>query len=263
MNINQVIKKTKESLGLTKYLRTSYDDKAIYDIIVTHALRDWSYYFRYEFDPGTVHFDDNAIISPDCMVLPVYLIESAKRSDVSIEDVKSLRFTTDLYDAGQYNLSIYPAFRDYLSSEQMFAGQSLSQQQGDIDLFKLYRYSCWLEKPNTLRFNYPIMDGYISHGNRRMDNTFKSAQMSLYTTQAPNLIGISPGREPYFLKLCRLHVMRIIYENEVKYMESISSGQGNINLKVEEWAQAGAAIDELLRQLEGFSGLSQQGAVTF
>lgn len=261
MNINQLIKKIKDSLGLTRYLKTSYDDKAIYDIIVTHALRDWSYYFKYEYDLGSVQFETSDIISSDCMVLPAYMIESVRRSDLHIEDIKSLRFTSTLYDNTYYNMSIYPTYRGQMSAETIYSGQVLSQQQGDIDLYKLYRYSCWLEKPNILRFNYPILDAFNSR--HPMSDNFRSAQLSVYTNLAPNLIGIQPGREAYFFKLCRLHVMRVIYENEVKYMESISSGQGNINLKVEEWAQAGAAIDELLNVLEGFSTISQQGAVTF
>ena len=122
--------------------------------------------------------------------------------------------------------------------------------QGDVDLFNMYRYSCWFEKPNHLRFNYNINDTSSL-------NVLQTASLSVYTTLSPNLIGISPTREPYFYRLCKYYVMKIIYDNEAKYMESISSGAGNITLKIDEWASAGERIQELLKELESFSVLHQ------
>lgn len=259
MNINELLKKLKESLGLTKYLKTSYDDKALYDIIVTHALRDWSYYFKYELDLGLVEFNNDNIINNDIMALPPFVVETCKRSNVQIEDVKSINFKSSVFDNAEYLFSIYPANRSYMSTEQLYAGQRMAEQQGDIDLYKYYRYSCWFEKPNLLRFNYPIVN--LTLGGHSND-MLKSASLSLYTTLSPNLVGIAPGKEAYFFKLCRLHIMKVIYENEIKYMESLNTGAGTLNLKVDEWSQSGSQLEELLKQLEEFSTLSQQGAVT-
>lgn len=250
MNINKLIKKIKNEIGMTKHLSTSYSDKDIYDIIVEHALKDWSYYFKYEFEPETVHFDDSNVMGPDILGLPEDVINTVRRSGLVIEDIKKVRFLNsqfgDIRGVSRYLVNS----GNNIDMATLYAGHVRAQMQGDTDVFNMYRYSCWFEKPNQLRFNYNINDTSSM-------NVLKTATMSVYTTLSPNLVGISPTREPYFSRLAKLYVMKIIYDNEAKYMESISSGAGQITLKIEEWANAGEQIKDLLKELESFSVLHQ------
>lgn len=254
MNINQLLKKLKENLGLTKYLKLSYTDKDLYDIIVTHALRDWSYYFKYEYDPNTIDITDLELVEPDLVTIPRYITDAVERSNLQIEDIQRIRIGNNSALANSIYSMYNGAFPSAQSMDQLLRGQQLSNFVGDRDAYNNVRYSCWFEKPNMFRFNYPLT---MNHQKVLVPSLFRDIRASFYLTQAPNMIGISPTREPYFFKLCRLHIMKVLYENEIKYLENINTGNGNINLKVEEWANAGQALEELLKELEKFSTYSQ------
>ena len=258
MNINKLLKRVKDHLGMTKYLSTSYDDKAIYEIIVNHALADWSYYFRYEYEPDYVKFSNNDLAGKDLLTLPTYITDILRRNNLKIMDIKKVRFQNSLYGNIRNDLSLYAAYNSSMSKESIFAGQNAAAQQGDLDHFMNYRYSCWYEAPNKLRFNYPVMSGLLNENG--VDSMLREANMSIFVEVDKNLATITPTREPYFIELCILHVMRVIYENEIKYMENIQSGGGNISLKVDEWASAGERLKEHLKVLEAQSTLSQHGA---
>ena len=49
--------------------------------------------------------------------------------------------------------------------------------------------------------------------------------------------------------------MTVIYENSGKYIESIQSGMGNINLKLEDWQNAKNKKDELIIKLTNESSI--------
>ena len=48
MNINKLISRIKDDLGLKKFLRLNYSDKEIYDILKRHAFEEWSHYFKFQ-----------------------------------------------------------------------------------------------------------------------------------------------------------------------------------------------------------------------
>ena len=51
--------------------------------------------------------------------------------------------------------------------------------------------------------------------------------------------------------------MNTLYNNEAKFVENIQSGLGNINLKLDDWAQADEKKSELLKQLMEYSTINQ------
>jgi hypothetical protein len=51
--------------------------------------------------------------------------------------------------------------------------------------------------------------------------------------------------------------MIVIYNNEAKFIESIQSGLGNINLKLEDWASAKDKKEELLARFREYSALEK------
>ena len=54
-----------------------------------------------------------------------------------------------------------------------------------------------------------------------------------------------------------LNIMIVVYQNESKYIESINTGMGNLNLKIEDWQNAKERKAELLEQLRSNSILHQ------
>lgn len=265
MNINLLIKKIKEHIGISQYLKTSYDDFKIYDIIITHALKDWNYYFKYEFEPGPIALGRELVKGPDLIALPNYVVEAAKRSELMIEDIKKFRFSsTDAIAMRGNAYGLYASHHGTLDMTTQARLMSLASRQGDYDAYNSYRYMCKFEKPNSLRFTFNVAERYYKHIKCTREyptGVPNMANISFFLSQSKNLLGITPGRENVFFELAKLHVMRVIYENETKYLENIMTGAGTLNLKIEEWAQSGERIKELHEKMYEWSKSSKPSAV--
>lgn len=248
MNINKVIKRIKDDLGLTKFLKLSYSDKDIHDIIVNHALEEWSHYFRLPFMFNEVYLEPNDRIEINLYNIPEMVIRPIRRSGLEIITCK-VRITSNLYGNTTLgsNMSVYS---DFMDTESVYSGLYNTRQLGGIDLFLTQLHACYYEKPNRLRFNYPGTNPYQ-----------EMFEMRMFLSQPKNLLGISETREHDFYELCKLNVMNIIYNNEAKYIESLSSGRGNINIRVEEWANADTKKEELLNKLHKYSIMEQGESV--
>lgn len=244
MNINKLIKRIKEEIGLDKFLKLSYTDKDIYDIIETHALEEWSHYMKYQmlFDNITILPEHR--IHPTLYQLPKSVTDPINRSGLDILALRA-RVSNNMYGEGINGVGRLSAtYSDYMSFDQAFAGLSRARQVGGLDGYSNYLNSGYYDKPNRIRFNYNV-EMYSGQ-------TF---EMRFFVSQPKNLLGISETREHDFFELCKLNVMIVLYNNEGKYIESISSGLGNVNLKIDDWANAASEKKELLLKLQNYSTL--------
>lgn len=244
MNINKVIKRIKDDLGLSKFLKLSYSDKDIYDVIINHALEEWSHYFRLPIMFNEVYLTPEDKIEPNLYNIPQDVMRPIKRSKLEIITAKC-RITSNLYGNTTLgsNMSVYS---DFMDTESVYTGMYNTRQLGGIDIFLGQLHACFYEKPNRLRFNYPGTNPYQ-----------EMFEIRVFLSQPANLIGISETREHDFYELCKLNVMNIIYNNDAKYIESLSSGRGNINIRIDDWANADTKKEELLQKLHKYSILEQ------
>ena len=210
MNINKIIKRIKDDLGLTKFLKLSYSDKDIYDIIVNHALEEWSHYFRLPIMFNEIYLTPDDRIELNLYNIPESVMRPINRSKLEIITCKC-RLTSNLFGNTTLgsNLSV---FSDFMSLEENYTGMYQTRQLGGIDLFLGQLHACVYEKPNRLRFNYPGTNPYQ-----------ENLELRISLSQPKNLLGISETREHDFYELCKLNVMNIIYNNDAKYIESLSS----------------------------------------
>ena len=243
MNINKVIKKVKDEIGLSRYLNLGYSDHDIYNIIKTVVIPEWGALFRQEFEPYPFYLDGQHRLGPDLFTIPKEITDVVKRSGLEIVDIKSMRFsnTTNMNNtlAAQ---SIYHQASQSLDT--MVANYNTISQYNGIDIFTRMLTSAYLEKPNKIRFNFTTSA-----------QLGVPIQAAFWLTQSPNLYGIIHGRELEFQELCKLNIMTVIYENSGKYIESIQSGMGNINLKLEDWQNAKNKKDELITKLANESSI--------
>lgn len=251
MNVNQLIKKIKDELGLSRFLKLSYTDRDIYDIIKNVSLIEWGSFFSLEYQPPTFTITPELSIGPDLYMLPQNIIEVVERSELQIIDIRKERFASNLGNlssatvAMMYNQNTIPL-------SVMMNQQAMITEYGNIDIHIQGLHSCWFEKPNRIRFNFDIVPT-------------SDITVSFWLSQSNNLSGIAPDRELDFFELCRLNTMIVIYNNEAKFIESIQSGLGNINLKLEDWQSAKDKKEELFARFREYSSLEKgaQGTRVF
>ena len=243
MNVNHLIRRIKDELGLSRYYKSAFTDHDIYNIISEHALKDFARYFKGEVEIGAVTLDTK--IGPDIYLIPNFIIDKLEASGLRLEDIHSIRWTNQSLDRTGIGQLVGQRLGS-LSLDSAYAGIYEMQRFGGADIFQNYLNSCFFEKPNRIRMLW---------NNTAPDNI--TVTLSLRVSMNPNLIGIDTGREHTFYELCKLSVMTVLYQNEAKYIESISSGLGNINLKVDDWASAAEKKQELLNKMYNDSVLDQ------
>lgn len=245
MNMNHLIKRIKEKTGLSRFLKTSYTDHDIYDIIVNHALKDFERYFKAEAELGVIPLNGRRIGS-DVILIPDWIVQKVERAGLRIEGIHSIRFTNTYMDRTGIGQMLGHRMAS-LSLEAAYTAQYEMQRFGSSDIYYNYVNSCHFEKPNRLRF---LWNNTVPEGT--------SITLSLRTSLSPNLVGVDQGREHTFFELALLSVMEIIYQNEGKYISgNIQSGAGDIDLKIEDWAQAGEKRLEMLEVMQNNTILDQ------
>lgn len=244
MNVNQLIKRIKNELGLSRFLKLSYTDHDLYDIIVEHTMPEWSRYFKYEMEFNNVFFTTEGKVGPDLYEIPKAITDKIKKANLEIMDLKDYRF-------GYYGST--SGFGSFVANYEMDLGLSelytathntLRYANNDINTQALL--GCFYEKPNKLRFVFSdvVVAGF-------------TCSLTFNLSQSPNLFAVSPTREHDFFQLAKLNTMIVLYQNEGKYIENLASGAGNVNLRIEDWQQAGDKKEEFLKELLKFSHIHE------
>ena len=244
MNINKVIKRLKDDLGLSRFVKLSFSDKDIFDNIVQHSLEEWSHYFKQSVTFEQVTLDKTLQLETDVYALPKDIVDCVRRSGAVIEDVKQFLSTSDQAVAGVG--TFIGAYLPDLNLTDSYTSLYANYRQGNAEAVNGLNIACFFEKPNKLRFIFP-----------RPIYTAISANISLYISQGDNLSGISETREHDFYELCKCNLQTYLYQNEAKFIETIQSGLGTLSLKVDEWANADERKKELLDKLLEWSTINQ------
>ena len=244
MNINKLIKRLKDDLGLSRFVQLSYTDKDIYENIIVHSLEEWSHYFKQAVTFQDVFLDKKLQLEYDVYLLPKDIVEAIRKSGLVIEDVRQVLVSSDQAVAGVG--SFVGSYLPDLNLTDSYTAIYANYRQGNAEAVNSMNLACFFEKPNKLRFVFP-RPMFLS----------MNVSISLYVSQGPNLSGISETREHDFYDLCKYNLMNTLYNNEAKFVENIQSGLGNINLKIDDWAQADEKKAELLKQLMEYSTINQ------
>lgn len=244
MNINKIIKRLKDDLGLSRFLKLSYTDKDIYDNIISHSLEEWSHYFKQIVTFENVHLSNKLQIEPDVYLIPKYIVDCIRDSNLVIEDIRQVMTVSDRSVAG---IGSYVGnFYNDLNFQDSYSAIYANYRQGSVEATTRMNLTCYYEKPNRLRFIFP-----------RPNYTGIDCSIAFYVSQGDNLFGISETREHDFYNLCMYNLMTTLYNNEGKFIETIQSGLGNLNLKIDDWASASDKKQELLKELMEYTTIYQ------
>lgn len=252
LNINKLIRQIKNDIGLTGYYKTNFSDHDLYDIIKNHALVEWSRYFKLEVDMGTIGLGDN--LGSDIYFIPDWIIKKVEDCNLRIEDIKKIRFSAYAgVNAVGAQARLTSMYVNQMNLNQAYAGVSTSLRYGATDKYVDYLNACHFESPNRIRFTWNV-----ATRNKVLQMLNNGAvSLSLRVSNPENLSSIDTGREHRFYELAMLNIMIVVYQNESKYIESINTGMGNLNLKIEDWQSAKDRKAELLEQLRSNSILHQ------
>ena len=250
MNINKLIKRLKDDLGLSRFVKLSYTDKDIYENIMVHSLEEWSHYFKQAVTFQDVNLDHSLQMEYDVFCIPKSIVDTIRKSGLVIEDVKQVLSASDQAVAGVG--TFIGAYLPDLNLIDSYTAIYSNYRQGSAAAVNNMNMACYYEKPNRLRFVFP-----------RPLYQSTTVALTLYVSQGPNLFGISETREHDFYELCRLNAMTTLYQNEGKFIETIQSGMGSLNLKLDDWANAGEKKAELLKELLEYSTINQASYAHF
>ena len=100
MNVNKLIKRLKDDLGLSRFVKLSYTDKDIYENIIVHSLEEWSHYFKQAVTFQDVFLDQSLQLEYDVYLLPKNIVDSIRKSGLVIEDVRQVLVSSDQAVAG-------------------------------------------------------------------------------------------------------------------------------------------------------------------
>ena len=247
MNLNQTIKSIKDEIGITKFIKTSYDDYALYDIIKTITIPTFSRYYPAIFTPPPFYLqnlhrvDTNVAYYkiPEAIIQPLIDIESEILGLANYELFNPTIYKPNInnyYGAALYNSCEFGVMQDIY----------LSAADGEDMIKDNYYFSMYYERPNMIKLVFDRADttGYLST---------KQLMMSFYVKHTDDMFTINQGLEHDFHKLCKLDIMIVLYNNETKFVESVSTGIGNLNLKIDDWANAQSVKDELLTKFTATS----------
>lgn len=79
-------------------------------------------------------------------------------------------------------------------------------------------------------------------------------EVEILTTHDPSLSTIEPGTMMNFRRLCELDLKEYLY-HKLARVQNLDLGVGNIELKIDDWADAGSQKNDLLEELAGDSQL--------
>lgn len=244
MNINKLIRRLKDDLGLSKFITLPFTDKELYDNVVVHSLEEWSHYFKQAVTFENVVLDKSLQLENDVYAIPKYIVDCIRKSGLTIENIRQVLTSSNQAVSG-VGTFIGSHMAD-LNMSDSFTAIYANLRQGNAESVNNMNVACYYEKPNRLRFIFP-----------RPIYTAITANISFYVSQGDNLSGISETREHDFYELCMYNLQNYLYQNVGKFIEVIQSGLGNLNLKIDDWGSAMDKKKELLVNLLEWSTIDQ------
>lgn len=257
MNLNQMIKVIKDELGLTKFIKTSYDDHAIYKILKTNTIPTFSKYYAAQYQAPIFTLTELTQISNNSAYYKIPEYVTKPLFDIGSEIMAIKEY--EIYE----NLGYNPSYK-YINTEalalsdiELFSGLEDMALYGERQNYYNYKYTMYYEKPDLFRVLFNRLE--MQH----IEAKLLYANVTFWVKHTEDLFTLSQTMEYLFYRLAKLDVMITIYNNEAKFVESVSTGIGNLNLKIDDWATAQQQKDELLNEFKANSTWFNMSMKTF
>lgn len=231
INPTVVMDHIKFELGLEDFPLDMTETDILTNVIYKMSLPDFSIYFPYE-DYLTCNVSKKNLV-PKVEDDHTYFINTKKLGDDVI-----LLGVSDICDS--LNGSIFNAngsgHNSYMTPENLMYEKALADLNSILPRGPMWEFIA----PNHLRLHNGIDSMYGANNNILLRCT---------VSHPKNMSTIPDTKRIPFLDLCTLDVKRYLY-NRLKRYNNINTGIGEINLNIDDWADAKTQRQELIQEFE-------------
>lgn len=256
MNINNLVRDVKKSLGIGSFIKTQYTDYDIMKYIQDHTRNVLSRIYGHRVYYPMVRFgkENQYGATHATFKIPIVIMDELKFEETDIVGIRDLRVSPMFNDGMILNKNIMPPigsnyqvggnFGNALGSsvqDQYMGGMnslvSIANARANIDLYRR-PIKCRFTPPNLLQFN---PDG--------LNPLSCNFELTIKTGHPKSMWTIPPSLYHVVLELAKLDIMEYLWNSELKGLEGLSNGYDNISLKIDDWANASERRKEYLDRL--------------
>lgn len=231
LNPTVVMNHIKFELGLEDFPLDMTEKDLLENVIYKVTLPDFSIYFPNE-DYLSCNLSSSNIVPKEADNHTYYINTKKLGDDVTLLGVVDI---VDSDNGGVFN-GTGCGDHQYMSPENMMIGQAMSDIKSLIPTGPMWEF----QAPNHIKMHNGIDSRY--GGNNRII-------LRCITTHPKNMSTIPDTRRIPFLNLCELDIKRYLY-NRLKRYNNINTGVGELNLNIDDWADAKSQRQELIKEFE-------------
>lgn len=245
MNLTHTVGNIKKELGIGPFLKVRMtDDLMVKEILQQITIPTFSRYFKnvvmlYDIPLKRINMGGKFKIE-----IPTNIRAALKHMGMKIKGIKNIDLskaklgnsvtgTDAVIYAPMGNLSGYRY--SGFTMENMANAFSLGSSIESMDLGLQHQFL----EPDMIQF----FESDVHYENYTYD-------IQLYTTHSNNMYTIGDNLANGFMSLAKLDFKRILWDSELKYVNGVETTYIKVDLKIDEWANADTARNELLTKWE-------------
>lgn len=246
MNMTSLIDQIKKECGIGDFLKIRMtDDQICKNIIQGLTIPVFSRYFKHSlllYNVGLTRINDSGRYKIN---IPKEIKAAMKHMGVLIKGVKEFHPNRKSsagfgYTINQFTPTMVPVAGN-LTAHNPFAMEAMADAFSMVSAVEAMDIGCnhVFVEPDILQF--------YEHDMTYEDSLY---DITVFTSHSNNLSTIQDNLANSFSKLALLDLKRILWDSELKYMNGVETTYIKVDLKIDDWAQAAAQRDELLRLWE-------------
>lgn len=256
MNINNLLRDVKKSLGIGSFIKTQYTDYDLINYIQAHTRNVFSRIYGHRITYPNIKFSvqNKYSATANTYKLPKSILDELKFEETEIVGIRDLNIAPQFTDGVVVNRNLMPPISGNNSIGGYFGGPlggtgvdqymggmnnliGLANAKANMDLWRR-PIKCHFIAPNLLKFSLEGMNPECTY----FELTVKAGHpKSLWT--------INPSIYHVFLELAKFDIMEFLWNSELKGLEGLSNGYDNISLKIDDWAQAAERRREYIERI--------------
>lgn len=241
MNLSKALANAKREIGLGPFLKTKTPDHVLVKTIIQEAtIPVFSKYFKNSimlYNVSLTRVNDSGMFK---LNLDKTLLDSMKHFGVKIKGICSLKPNKQKLPTGFMATGIGPMYSPVNQIGNVNSNFTLEATA------RAFTHESVMESVD-LGYNHKFVEpNFIQFYEQDLDYDLTKYDITLFTSHSMNLSTIGDNISDSFMKLLKLDMKRILYDNEFKYLNSVETPYTKVDLKIDDWPQASAERQALL-----------------
>lgn len=231
MDINELIYEFKAMNGVGRVLKTSFSDQDLADVIVNISRKTFSHYFKHKLPIEGVRFAETDRAYSNTFYIPSYILDILYRDDMKVISISNIE---------ESRLNLVTNGVQYAPMSTM--GMISAGGEGHV-------LSASLMRRKLEFYNQPLRYNFISPDKinfKASIDTLKAFDIIFEVTHPKSLATISEGYYEAFKELAVLDLRIFLWNNEFKYLDETTYGDGTLSLKIDKFSTAEDDKKELI-----------------